>query len=71
MEINAICFMLQFGGNRWHIKLKASLRVLTLQTHITRERLGILFSAAGVEYILLNDTHNEFIICIWATSSPL
>lgn len=44
-------------------------RVSTLKTHITRERLGILF--LRLEYILLNDIHNEFIICIWATSSLL
>lgn len=44
-------------------------RVSTLKTHITREREGILF--LRLEYILLNDIHNEFIICIWATSSLL
>lgn len=68
MEIKVIYFMLQFG-NRCHIKQNASKSFDFENTHYQRERLGILF--LRLEYILLNDIHNEFIICIWATSSLL
>lgn len=80
MEIKVICFMLQFG-NRCHIKLKASKSFNFENTHYQRERKrerererrregrNIVF--LRLEYILLNDIHNEFIICIWATSSLL
>lgn len=68
MEIKVIYFMLQFG-NRCHIKQNTSKSFNFENTHYQRERLGILF--LRLEYILLNDIHNEFIICIWATSSLL
>lgn len=75
MEIEVIYFMLQFD-NRCHIKLKASKSFNFENTHYQRkhrererEGVGILF--LRLEYILLNDIHNEFIICIWATSSLL